>query len=789
MQRTVDRVLIEAIPLSRQRDAWTEALASRALVCRLPRAAPFQSGEMTTKNSSTGMRATLLRSTPQELVCAGKTTNRAAPASIAIMFHVYGRGRMSFGTQSCEFADGDVTVCDLRGAWRMNLRDDFEVLLIELPRERLLARLGLHRVELPTVLGATVAGKAIRPLLRSIARNIAEMQQADLTSIEIVVAELATSALLCETRTEYEAVSQVQAALMRRVYAAIEVRLSNPNLSIVDIASEESVSQRYIQRLFKLQDTTFTNYLRLRRLERCRIDLADPKRAGQNVTDIAFRWGFRDGATFSRAFKAAFGSPPRDMRNPSPCDPDAHPNRGRPLRRIVAQDRHSQLRVNAQGEVVGLDKLLHLASNTVPDSGPSAACPDAPEQHYLPVSKDTVHWGHLGHTIPPKLRIGPDAQVTIETLTHHAFDDYERMIKGDAGAESVFQWNAESKAVERRGAGPMNGSILGRGAGEGFGVHICTGPVHVDGAEPGDVLEVQILDVRPRPSANAKFAGKAFGSNAATWWGFQYNDHIDPADTREVVTIYETDLLSGAKFAQPVYSYRWTPQVDPYGVVHTTIDYPGVPVDHASIEKNSALGRVRVPARLHFGFMGVAPREAGIVDSIPPGYFGGNVDNWRIATGTTLYLPVAVPGALFSVGDPHFAQGDGEINGTGLEFSLTGDFRLILHKRGRSAKPYLEGLCTPLLESRTEWVLHGFSYSNYLRDLGRDAQSEIYSKSSVDLALRNAFRATRKFLMETYSLGEDEAISIMSLAVDFGVTQVADGNWGVHAVVKKSLFG
>ncbi|NEV03271.1 acetamidase/formamidase family protein, partial [Bradyrhizobium uaiense] len=77
--------------------------------------------------------------------------------------------------------------------------------------------------------------------------------------------------------------------------------------------------------------------------------------------------------------------------------------------------------------------------------------------------------------------------------------------------ESVYLWTKEKKGVNRRGAGPMDASLFGRGAGEGFGVHICTGPIHVCGAEPGDVLEVQILDIWPRPSANPAFAGKSFG--------------------------------------------------------------------------------------------------------------------------------------------------------------------------------------------------------------------------------------------------------------------------------------
>ena len=85
-------------------------------------------------------------------------------------------------------------------------------------------------------------------------------------------------------------------------------------------------------------------------------------------------------------------------------------------------------------------------------------------------------------------------------------------------------------------------------------------------------------------------------------------------------------------------------------------------------------------------------------------------------------------------------------------------------------------------------MLHGFSFANYLQELGPTAQQTIYEKSSVDLALKDAFRKMRAFLMTTKGLTEDEAIALISIAVDFGVTQVVDGNWGVHAIIKKSLF-
>ena len=786
MNDNKDHLLIETIPRGGRKKAWLQALDSLSLTCAHPDSILLDYGEIITKLSLTGMKVTVLRSSAQEILYTKKISKLTASRSIAILFHIQGDGSIRPAQYGSNFTAGDVTVCDFESPWSLQLRDDFNILLVELPRERIFLRLGLYRYELPIVLTANVAVKSLCSLLGTIASNINEMERVDLTSIETVLTELVTSALLCESKSEYSRVSQVQAALVRRVYVSIEARLSDANLMIADLAKQESVTPRYLQRLFKLQKTTFTYYLRHRRLERCKIDLLDPKHAGQNLTDIAFRWGFRDGSTFSRAFKNAYGQSPRDMRSSIPHKLKKYPNRGLPLIQSKAPNQTAKPEYRTESEAVKFNKQFSQPLDTLGLINNSSA--DCPSYQYLPVNKDTIHWGHLGQSIPPKMNVGPDALVTIETLTHHGFDDYERMIKGDVGAESVFHWTAETKAVDRRGAGPIDGSILGRGAGEGFGVHICTGPIYVRNAEPGDVLEVQILDLRPRPSANPKFHGKAFGSNAAAWWGFQYGDHIDQNDIREVITIYETDLETDASFAQAVYSYRWTPQTDPFGVIHKTIDYPGIPVDHKIIEKDCTLRNTRIPARLHFGFMGVAPREADLVDSIPPSYFGGNMDSWRITKGTTLYLPVAVPGALFSVGDPHFTQGDGEINGTALELSLTGDFHLILHKKGQAAKPFLQDLSAPLLETEEEWVLHDFSYSNYLRDLGRDAQSEIYSKSSVDLALRNAFRSTRRFLMENYQLGEDEAISVISLAVDFGITQVADGNWGVHAIIKKKLF-
>lgn len=412
-----------------------------------------------------------------------------------------------------------------------------------------------------------------------------------------------------------------------------------------------------------------------------------------------------------------------------------------------------------------------------------------PSHHVLPATAATVHWGYFSRSLKPVLSVKSGDFVTIEALTHHAYDDYARMIEGDPGAESVFHWTKDAKNVDRRGAGPTDASIHGRGAGEGFGVHICTGPIFVLDAEPGDVLEVRILDLKPRGCRNPAFEGGAFGSNAAAWWGFHYNDLLTEPKPREVITIYELDTTGGRNWARAVYNYRWVPQTDPFGVVHRIIDYPGVPVDHALVEENhSILKGLRIPVRPHFGVIALAPKETEIVNSIPPTYFGGNIDNWRIGKGAVMYYPVAVPGALFSVGDPHASQGDSELCGTAIECSLTGTFQLVLHKRDQLARTALADLAYPLLETSDEWVVHGFSFANYLAELGEKAQSEIFVKSSIDLAMRDAFRKMRHFLMTTKGLSEDEAISLMSVAVDFGVTQVVDANWGIHAILKKAIF-
>ncbi|QIG95859.1 AraC family transcriptional regulator [Bradyrhizobium sp. 6(2017)] len=268
MVATTYRVSVDAIPRQNRREVWREALSGLRLDCELPEG-PFQFGELSAKRSTSGAQLALLRSTEQQIVCNGHAASPAMPAMVAIIFHASGRGSITSGQRSCEFADNDVSVCDLQSPWRMTLREDFEILLLELPRERLFGRLGHNRLRLPTVLGATIAAASVRPVMRTLGGNFAVLDKADLATAEVAVTELVAGALLGETRLDAETMTQVQAGHLRRVDAAIEAQLGNASLTIADIARQEGLSQRYLQRLFERQNTTFSAYVRERRLERC----------------------------------------------------------------------------------------------------------------------------------------------------------------------------------------------------------------------------------------------------------------------------------------------------------------------------------------------------------------------------------------------------------------------------------------------------------------------------------------------------------------------------------------
>jgi len=675
---------------------------------------------------------------------------------------------------------GHLLLLPRASGWSLSFSRDFRAVVLAVSCEAARSRTVAPRLAEIQQVAPNGFGELFVRMLEVAARHLDMLSDAEWSAAAQGLADLLPTLMRqVPAASDLNPGTASKAATLQRLCQAIERRLDDPDLTPAKVAAAEGISERYLQKLFGGTGSSFTHYLRERRLQRTCADLANPAEAHHSISEIAFRAGFNDSAHFSRAFRHRFGVSPREYRQSEAerhaATAAAAAQRGWPQQALV------QLRNQPTTATARRPAAEFPASNFCAET--------SPQRHHLAADASRVHWGYFSRSLAPQIEIASGDTVTIETLTQHASDDPERMILGDAGAESVFHWTHDQKNVDRRGAGPVDASIYGRGAGEGFGVHICTGPVAVKDAQPGDVLEIRILDIVPRASRNPDFKGRVFGSSVAAWWGYHYKEFLAEQNAHEAVTIYEIFNDDAAPYARAAYSYRWAPQVDPFGTVHTTYDYPGVPVQPSSVRRrHDVLDGVRIPLRPHFGVIALAPREADFVDSVPPSYFGGNLDNWRLGKGSTIYLPVSVPGALLSVGDPHAAQGDGELGGTAIECSMTGTFEVILHKKGEFADKPFADLTYPLIETVTDWVLMGFSHPNYLAEFGAKGQSEVYATSSLDLAMKDAFRKMRRFLMSIKGLTEDEAIALMSVAVDFGVTQVVDGNWGVHAILSKQVF-
>ncbi|WP_434034103.1 acetamidase/formamidase family protein [Cupriavidus sp. a3] len=780
------RFSTEAYPHNRRGAAWRDELRVARLHCESLCADHTLHGTIQSRTTPAGVELACISSVPQTLSIAA-----GGGRGMMLLMLVEGNATLAAPDLREPLRPGQLACVPQQDSPKLVLSTGFRLMAVHIGQALLGARITAPLPGAALVLSGDSAELFAR-LLQSMALSFDTVVAAEgkaLQPFENTIISCLGAVLADSRATPAADMTPSRSAIFARVCSRINARLSEPELSLAAIAADERLSARYLQKLFEKSGSSFSSYLRTSRLDRCRADLANAQYEKLSIADICYRWGFNDPSYFSHAFREQFGISPRAYRDQMAIAPAPRPpqkvSRGLPAHARLAPGMRAAPPgdgpVGAQQAAPAVVSIAQARAHAARHEG---------RHHWLQATDKTVHWGYLSHELQPVLEVQSGDTVTIETLTQHASDDRERMIEGDPGAESVFHWTAEQKNVDRRGAGPIDASVYGRGAGEGFGVHICTGPVAVRGAMPGDVLEVRILDVRPRRCANPRFAGKAFGSNASTWWGFHYRDMLTEPREREVVTVFEIDCERADGCARAVYSFRWTPQRDPFGVLHPTIDYPGVPVDHATISKNyDVLRDVAIPVRPHFGVIAVAPAQDGLIDSIPPSSFAGNLDNWRVTRGATVYLRVGVPGALLSIGDPHASQGDSELCGTAIECSLTGDFQLVLHKSTMIERgaPFAD-LSYPLVETADEWILHGFSSPNHLTELGKTAQSDIYLKSTLDDAMRDAFRKARRFLMTVKGLTEDEAVTLISVAVDFGVTQVVNGNWGIHAIIKKSLF-
>ena len=243
-----------------------------------------------------------------------------------------------------------------------------------------------------------------------------------------------------------------------------------------------------------------------------------------------------------------------------------------------------------------------------------------------------------------------------------------------------------------------------------LGPHILTGPVAVRGAEPGDTLEIKFIDIQ-----------------LTVDWGW--------------------NIIRPLKGALP----------EDFSELARRI----IPIDRAAGVAKLPWG-IDVPLQPFFGITGVAPPpKYGRVSSIEPREYGGNIDNKEFVPGTSLFLPVFVPGANFSVGDGHAVQGDGEVCLTALETCLKGVFEVTLHKRT---------LNFPRAITPTHYIAMGFD-------------------ADLDLAAKQALRNMIAWLVEFKPWTPEEAYVFCSLACDLHVTQLVDGNKGIHAMVSRKVLG
>ncbi|MGW1741280.1 acetamidase/formamidase family protein [Nocardia sp. NPDC001965] len=338
--------------------------------------------------------------------------------------------------------------------------------------------------------------------------------------------------------------------------------------------------------------------------------------------------------------------------------------------------------------------------------------------HYLWCTPETVSWGTLPTpATPPVLVVDSGNTVTFDTVSQEGLmEDQGRDPVGYFG-----QFGVEPGAV-LPDAVALAESGLHR-APDPKGPHIVLGPVHIRGAEPGDWLRVDFLGLTPRVPYGVISSRHGRGA-------------LPDALPRDA------DGGTPAVFSR-----------------FCAFDGPG------RAEFRYDTGRASIALRPFMGLCGVTPHRDDALSTIAPGPFGGNMDIREIAAGSSLYLPVQVAGAGFYLGDPHFAQGNGEIALTALEGSLRVTARLSVLRSAPG--PWHSGL--PFAETAEHWIL-----------LGLD--------ESLDEAMRRCARISVDFLADRTGMTPSEAYLYLSAAGDFSVTQVVDIVKGVHCAIRKRDF-
>lgn len=317
----------------------------------------------------------------------------------------------------------------------------------------------------------------------------------------------------------------------------------------------------------------------------------------------------------------------------------------------------------------------------------------AAESAVLSVTPETICWGYYWSKAKPALRVHSGDTVTIHTVSGNP-DRFKQA--GLSAGEIQPELQTIYDKVPATDKGP--------------GGHLLTGPVFIEEAEPGDVLEIRIQKI----SLDVPYAYNGFGPTT--------------------------------------------------GVLQDEYPYQRIKIIPLDRERNVAkfAPGIEIPLHPFFGSMGIAPPGDAKLNSAPPWIHAGNMDNKELTAGSTLYIPVHQKGALFEVGDGHAGMGNGEVDVTAMETSLTGTFQFIVHK-GAS-------LHWPRAETPAYYITMGFH-------------------EDLEHATALAIREMIDFLMKEKHVTADDAYMLTSVAVDIDITQLVDGKKGVHALCPKAIFG
>lgn len=323
---------------------------------------------------------------------------------------------------------------------------------------------------------------------------------------------------------------------------------------------------------------------------------------------------------------------------------------------------------------------------------------------------ENVIWGELFKPdSPPILTVQSGDRIVMETVSHEGIladqgDTIEFLTAGGVAESDILPDQLAIKAtVEKTGPGP----------------HVITGPIYVEGAEPGDVLEIKTVSIDYRVPYGV--ISNRHGRGALPG---EYPENDAPIYTKVIPIDGEQNI----------------------GIFRPSNELPDL----------------TIPLKPFMGLMGVVPANPeDAVNSVPPGLYGGNVDIKHLGIGSSLYLPVQVPGALFYSGDPHCAQGNGEVALTAIECSLTPTFELIVHKD--------MALETPMGETEDAWYAIGLD-------------------EDLDEAMKKSVREYLRIANEEYGLTKPDALLFGSAAIDFEVSQVVDIVKGIHGVIPKEMF-